>query len=52
MNNTTPPLDPLKETNTKDAGDANEDIHMQMNAQDLAGIDLEKLEESLDQRDL
>jgi hypothetical protein len=52
MNTTTPPPDLLKETNTEDAGDADGDIHMQMNAQDLAGIDLEKLEEALDQRDL
>ena len=29
---TTPPPDPPKETNTEDAGDADGDIHMHMNA--------------------
>ena len=45
-----PPPDPPRNAHTEEAGEADGDILM--NPQDLAGIDLEKLEEALDQKDL
>jgi hypothetical protein len=52
QNPATPPSDPNKEINAEEKGDVDGDTLMQMDAQDLAGIDLEKLEEALDQKDL
>jgi hypothetical protein len=41
-----------KEANPEERGGVNRDIHMQLDKHDLAGIDLEKLEEALNQKDL
>jgi hypothetical protein len=48
----TPPPDQNKETHAEERGDADGDTPMQLDAQDLAGIDFEKLEEALNLRDL
>lgn len=47
-----PPSGLNKETNAEEKGDADGDTLMQLDAQDLAGINLEKLEEALNLRDL
>jgi hypothetical protein len=43
---------PNKEIHADEKGDGDGDTLMQVDAQDLAGIDLEKLEEDLNQKDL
>jgi hypothetical protein len=52
QNPTLSPSCPNKEINAEEKGDANGDTLMQMEAQVLVGIDLEKLEEALNQKDL
>jgi hypothetical protein len=52
QNPTLSPSDPNKEINAEEKGDANGYTLMQMDTQDLAGIDLEKLEEALNQKNL
>jgi len=46
------PPDPNHEPHAEKKGDADGDIPMHLDDRDLAGIDLEKLEESLNQKDL
>jgi hypothetical protein len=50
LNPTPPPKS--QEPNTEDRGEGDGDTPMQLDERDLAGIDLEKLEEALNQKDL